>query len=149
MDRTDHITNQASAAALARKIGITLLVIAIVGIIWIVITTIQLLNDVSNVPLIQYTLSLAQLQPTITTPSGTIELPAYAPLGMAIFLCLMLISGITLLVKALLQAACTLLVPEGIPALKQLRTEIAQLKQNNPTLKNADSSGMTAHDQRM
>lgn len=145
MNNIDHPPQQ----ALAGKIGLALLSLALGGIIWAVIITTQLLNDASNVPLIKYTLSLAQLQPTIKTPQGIIELPAYIPLCMAIFLCLMLISGVILLIRALLQAACTLLVPEGIPALKQLRIEIAQLKQNNSTLKNADSSGMAAHGQKM
>ncbi len=112
----------------ARALGTGMLAVAGICGFWVFNSAIQLWNDTENVPMVKYVIKVAEASPLLKTPSGAIELPAYMPLGMAIFFCLMVISGIALLTKALIEGACILLVPEGIPMLKRIKAELEHIR---------------------
>lgn len=116
-----------------KYLGITLLAAAAVCGVWIFEAIVQLWNDPANVPLLKYMGAFTQSSVTLQPLQNTVEWPSWLLPGIAIFLCLMVISGMSFLTKALLDAACMLLVPEGLPVLKRIRAALASLAAKQDT----------------
>ncbi len=118
---------QAQSSGFNVLLGIVLLCLAAGAGYWLFETIVRLWNEPAGVPLVKIFIDSAKENSKVLTPSGEITIPQYVPVAAGVFFCILIIGAVAGLVRALLQGACNLLLPEGMPMLKRLKADIETL----------------------